>query len=229
MAEYTSSDHGLPGRHQRLARVFGNWWRHIVPSDPFERHHRIIVALRVALPLAALGLVGLVIAWPQLQTREPGFILSFSKIANYDDRIRMVHPRYAGIDSKNQPFVITADVATQTRGDDRKVSLEGLEADITLADGTWLNLQATTGTYRPRKEVLVLNDKVRIYTGRGLEFETEVARVDLRRGEAASDAPVQGHGPFGTFKADRLYIEDSGRRLRFEGGVRVTILPGGPS
>ncbi len=227
MADYSPSEHSPADRPRRPADLLRLWWQRVVPPDPFERHHRIILVLRVILPLAALALTGLVIAWPRLQTREPGFILSFSEIANYDDRIRMVRPRYAGIDSKNRPFVITADVATQTRGDDSEVSLEGLEADITLADGTWLNLQALTGAYRPRDEILTLRDKVHIFTDRGLEFETAVARVDLRRGEAISEAPVRGQGPFGTFQANRLYIEDSGQRLRFEGGVKATILPGG--
>lgn len=187
---------------------------------------RTVTTLRVLLPVATLALVAMLLAWPTFRVGEAGFMLSFSDLTGYDDTVRMVSPRYVGTDSRNQPFVITADAAIQTEADADEVTLEGLSADITLVDGSWLSVGASTGVFRPDDETLSVSGGVSIYSDLGYEFHIESAAIDLAQGLARGDERVRGQGPLGLFQAESFEADLETGLILLRGGVKATIYPG---
>src|SRR5690606_34581276 len=115
---------------------------------PTAGYSRMVFLMKVLLPSIAVVLVGLVLAWPELISDDGRFRLNAVRIDQRDaETLRMVNPRYVGTDDRNQPFTVTADVATQSSGNADLVALDHPKADIALEDGSWVALTASDGLY----------------------------------------------------------------------------------
>jgi lipopolysaccharide export system protein LptC len=194
---------------------------------PRPAYSRFVGLMKWGLPALAGFLVVLVLAWPGVLKRNEGFQLSFSGLRGLgEEELTMLNPRFMGVDRKNQPFVITADSANQDPADPRLVTLDSVQADITLTDGSWLSLVAASGLYRQAEQTLTLEGPVSIYSDSGYELHLRRVEATLAEGVAWSDDGVEGQGPFGQLRADRMRIENQGERMFFEGRVRLTVLPG---
>ena len=192
-----------------------------------RRRSRLMDALRILLPLLALVLVGLVLAWPQIM-RDSGGIGVPTLVpgdAGQPDMLRMDSPRYVGQTSSERPYEVTARAASLDPLQANIVHLDQPSADIALADDGKVRLMAETGTYDRDTERLVLDGGIEVVTSSGYRFVTPSARVNLAQGLVRGWQSIQGDGPAGKLSASRFEIQDAGDVLRFDGRVRVTVLP----
>lgn len=196
-------------------------------------YSRFVGMMKVLLPVGAVILVALVIAWPYLQPTDGRFRIGFSSlVATQAERPNIVNPRLLGTDEKDQPFSITADLAKDfyLRQDfwgktSTPVELEMPKADITLKDGSWLVLTANTGLLTPKTKMLELSGAVNLFHDSGYELRTAHAMIDLEKGSAVSDRPVDGQGPFGNINAEGLRLTDKGKDIVFTGKARLVLYP----
>ncbi len=187
-----------------------------------KRYSLTVRFLRLFLPLAAAGLIGLLVAWPRLEnTLAP--LPEGALVPETVGRNELVDPRFESMDEKNQPFTITAKRAVQSARDPAVILLESPMADITLTDGTWLAAEASRGAYRQNAERLLLQGKVRLFHDQGYEMTTEKLLVNLQDREAWSDADIYGQGPAGTLTASGMQAEAGSERLIFTGPVTLTL------
>ena len=192
------------------------------------RRSRFVGLMKLVLPLSALILVAVVVVWSGSGDRDNGFRLSFSPDgADGRPSPGMINARYVGTDRNDRPFTITADRAVQVADDPDAVNLETLQADITLDDGSWLALTASSGVYRRQARTLRLEGPVDVFSDNGFHFNAEDAEIDLASGTIESDRPVRGQGPLGILNANAFRAVDAGRRLFFMGAVKLVVLPGG--
>ena len=191
------------------------------------RHARLVGILKIGLPLAALGIVIVLVTWPYVTDRvASGLRLTFTEIgADADGTVTMTNARYLGTDRQGQPFTITADSAAQNPADPDRVVMTRLSGDISLNDGSWLSLSADQGVYRQESRVLDLEGAVSLYADSGYELFTEAARLDIAAETASGDAPVQGQGPLGHLDAQGFRVTEGGDRLVFLGPVALTLYP----
>jgi lipopolysaccharide export system protein LptC len=191
------------------------------------RYSRFVGMMKFLLPAFAVVLIGLVVAWPQLDPGGGGFRVGYSAIGPADiENPRMVAARYTGIDAADRPFAVTADTATQIAADSPLVDLDNPQADVTLANGSWVALSALTGTYNQKTHDLELRQQVNLFHDAGYEFHTPSAHIDLKEASAHGDAPVEGQGPFGHITADGFRVLDRGKTVIFTGQARMVIHPG---
>lgn len=190
-------------------------------------YSRFVVMMKVLLPVIALLLIGLVVAWPYLKLSDTRFSIGFTalKVGNVEDPA-MINPRFLGVDKEQQTFSITADIAKNLLNAERSVELEMPKADISLEDGTWLVVTAKSGTYVRQNETLTLNQSVNLFHDSGYEFRTESADIELTTGVASGSLPIEGHGPFGKLKAEGFRLVDKGKTIYFTGKSKLTIYPG---
>ena len=191
------------------------------------RRGRFVGLIKYSLVGLALSLIVLVVVWPGLMAGGEGFNLSFAKLGPEDFQLRMVNARYMGTDARDRPFVITAESAVQNPSDPWRVALKRLQADITMQDGTWLSLSASSGHYYQRQQRLRLEGGIAIFSDLGYELQAEDVEIDLKAGRAASALPIRGQGPFGLLGAQNFEITEFGDVIRFGGGVKMTLYPGG--
>ncbi|MEQ8640794.1 MAG: LPS export ABC transporter periplasmic protein LptC [Alphaproteobacteria bacterium] len=205
---------GRRGRRARFVSAYSRW----------------VTLLRIALPLAALGLLALIIAWPGIQPSVERFrVGATDAIGALFEEPRMANARYLGRDAKRRPFVVTAASAVQQpETSETLVMLERPAADITLEDGAWLAILADSGVYRENTEQLDLAGNVTLFHDQGYEMKTEAARIDLAAGTASGDAPVVAHGPAGVLHAQGFRMDDFGGGIHFTGAATLTLLQAAP-
>jgi len=191
-------------------------------------YSRFVSMMKVGLPIIALLVVVMVLAWPRLKTSTESFPISFSSLGEDEDGATgMVNARFVGTDGENRPYVITASTASQSNASGDVITLNMLQADMTLRSGTWLTMTADKGRYYRVADRLELVGPVDVFSDLGYEFHTGDTTIDLAASVADSPHPVSGQGPFGVISARSFRMTDKGRRLLFEGEVKLTIDPTG--
>ncbi|HCO89933.1 MAG TPA: LPS export ABC transporter periplasmic protein LptC [Alphaproteobacteria bacterium] len=190
-----------------------------------NRRSRRIRILKVLLPLTAVALLIGIIAWPGIISTDANFALTYANISTVNDDLRMISPRFTGSDAQNRRYIITADMATQQESDRELVTLDILQADIAMADGSWIAVSAATGEFHTGRQTLLLEGRIDAYSDLGYEFHAKTAAIDLNEGSLTSDLPVQGQGPLGQLSANGIRVSERGQNMLFIGGVKVTIFP----
>jgi lipopolysaccharide export system protein LptC len=191
-----------------------------------SRHGRLARFARIVLPLAALGLVGLIVAWSRIDTTIDRIPMSEIEPASEEmDTATMENVRFAGVDAQNRSFNITAARAVQSADDNNHIHLRQPKADIVLSSGAKVAIRSDTGGLQRDAEILDLVGKVTVTQDQAYEFHTETARIDLNKRTAVGDATVNGRGPQGEIQAEGFEILDGGARVIFRGRSRVLFQP----
>jgi len=195
-----------------------------------RRRSRLIDSLRILLPVLALVLVGLVVAWPQIKQGTSGIAVPVFWSGNEEqpDMLSMASPRYAGQTKRDRPYHVTAQSASVDPLESNTVHLDRPAAEIGLGNDGDIRMTALTGIYDRDTDKLLLDGGIEVVTSSGYRFATPSARVNLAQGRIHGPEPIEGDGPSGTLSADRFEIKDAGDVLRFEGRVKVTVLPPAP-
>ena len=191
-------------------------------------YSRFVGWMKFVLPLAAVALIALMVGWPEIDGDSDGFRLSIADLApDADGNLGITRARFAGTDRFDRPFLVTAEYATQDANGFDVFALETLQADLTLANGTWVTISAATGRFERSARILELAGPISVFTDVGYEIHADQARLDLEQGTVVSDGPVQGHGPIGAITAALgVTFSSSAGILIFTGDVHVTINPG---
>lgn len=188
------------------------------------RYTRFVLFSKFFLVVFAGGLILLLVAIPLINSGDQGMRIVFSSAKNGEVLTpQMIKPRYQGTDSRNQPFTITADLATQLP--DGRVEMTALNADVMMQSGAWMALSANRGFYRMDQKTLAMSGEVRLFYDQGYEFRSEEAMIDMERKTAQGDKPVTGQGPMGVLKAGGFRVHDGGARMEFTKPVHLTLYP----
>jgi len=178
------------------------------------------------LPVLALGLLGAVVFWPEIEGNEDRSRVSFRRtVQPRAEALRVVNPRYQGVDEMNRPFTITAR-AGQQEGAAEILNLEEPRGDMTMSDGAWIYVQSRDGRYDKPAGRLDLAGEVTIYHDNGTRLLTEAATVEMEAGIASGDTPVAVQGGFGTLTAEGFRIRDRGAVVIVTGNAHA-VLEGG--
>ncbi len=187
------------------------------------RRRWLIRATKWLLPVGALLLLSAIALWPEIEGTEERARLSFRRMSQVGaDVIRVVAPRYQGVDSQNRAFDVTADVAMQP-SQDAPIALEEPRGDIFLSGGAWMMVESTEGLYDRGAEVLNLTGDVRLWHDNGTTMRTTVATVQVKQGSAQGDQPVAAQGAFGTIVGEGFRLEDGGKLVIFTGRTRAML------
>lgn len=199
------------------------------PAGPRRRsrYSRFVRLSRILLPALGAGLILLVLVWSQLTGVGGDSRIGYSGIIRDDvDALRMVSPRFTGVDGEGKPFRVEADEATQPAVDSPEVTLKVIRADMTASDGTWLAIRAKSGTFNRDDERLELEGQVEVIAETGYAMQTEHVAADLDSGTIRGDHAVVAHGPVGTIDAAGFTVRREHETITFDGPVRVTGYPG---
>lgn len=187
-------------------------------------HRRRVVLLKAVLPLTALAVLAMVLAWPSLNGPRGEFRLDYAtsqgQLTNHDE---MIKPRFVGVDQDDQPFAVTAETAMRASDDSNDIFLVMPEADITLQDGQWMTVRADQGRYNPEAQIIELDGAVSLFTDRGFEMHTESAVLDLHAGVAKGALPVAGQGSWGLLKAVGFQYRQADSAFLFTGRPTLTV------
>ncbi|MGH7098764.1 MAG: LPS export ABC transporter periplasmic protein LptC, partial [Stellaceae bacterium] len=189
-------------------------------GDPYSRR---VARLKLLLPAVGLALLLLVAAWPRLAALFESVRVGLAAIDLREAReLKMVDPRYAGLDRQNRPYVLTAAIARQVPDHTDLVSLTRPHAAMMPRHGRVV-ITAATGVYQSQAKLLDLFRQVVITRGDGTRFLTDGAHVDFTDDSAEGHDPVSGRGPWGTVEAQGFRILDKGAQVIFTGRSHLML------
>jgi lipopolysaccharide export system protein LptC len=202
-----------------------------------DRYSRRVALLKRMLPALGLALLVLVALWPQLGPLLESVGLGLPVIDLREAReLRMLNPRYAGVDRFNRPYVVTAAIGRQVPNRDDLMSLEAPKAELVLRHGASVVVTAATAIYQSQAQLLDLFENVNLVHENGTRFVTQSAHVDVSASTAEGHDPVVGHGPSGDLAAQGFRILDKGDTVIFTGdshlllkGTKPTASPATPA
>src|SRR5689334_6073386 len=145
-----------------------------------DGHSRRVALLKRALPVLGMALLALVTVWPRLVPWLDSVRFGLSVIDLREAReLRMVNPRYAGVDRFNRPYVVTSAVGRQAPSRDDLMSLERPRAEMTMHNGALVVVTAATAMYQSQAQLLDLFGAVELAHEDGTRFVTTTAHVDV--------------------------------------------------
>ncbi len=185
------------------------------------RRRLLINASKFLLPAVALLLLSSIALWPEFNRAADGARLAFRGLGATIDGARLTNAHYHGVDDRGRPYTVTAATATQD-GDDR-VNLTIPDADMTLENGTWINVKSKQGVFMRKDNQLDLSRDVVLYRDDGTTMTTASATVAVKEGAASGASPTHVEGPFGTLDAAGFTTVDKGAAIQFWGPARVEM------
>jgi lipopolysaccharide export system protein LptC len=192
---------------------------------PGSAHDRIVRWSKILLPSAVGVLIAVLMLAPLDKHGDVSFILDKKKVANAPERMRVETARYVGADDKGQRFEITANRAIQRSSEQPVVDIQGMFAQLALANGP-LMILANQGRYDLDSQKVDVNGPVRVVGPDGYRLETRDVRVDLKSRQLASSGPVAGQMRLGQFQAGTLQADLGTRTVVLGGGARLKIVQG---
>ena len=192
---------------------------------PGGAHDRLVGWTKVALPSAVGILIAILALAPLDRSGDVSFILDKKKVANAPERMRVEAARYVGTDDKGQRFEVSAKRAVQPSSDVPVVDIEGIFAELALAQGP-LQLAAAAGRYNIDKQQIMVSGPIEVVGPDGFNLQTRDVLVDFRSRKVASEGPVSGRLALGPFSAGGLKADLGERSVTLDGGARLKIEQG---
>jgi lipopolysaccharide export system protein LptC len=193
-------------------------------SGIHHRYTRMVGTLRLVLPALAAILLGLVVAWPKLTSNDDRFQLGFSQLSPSSvQNLSMVNARFQGLNRRNQPFTLTADVATEDEPGSGLIVLDAPKGDFLTSGGKGVYVEARRGFYRQKDQMLDLEGEVALFHEDGYELHTQKATVDLRTSDVVGTVPVTGNGPQGRIDGTGFRMREKGTRIEVTGQSKLKL------
>src|SRR4051794_1148730 len=192
---------------------------------PGSAHDRLVRWSKVALPSAVGVLVAVLMLAPLDKNGDVSFILDKKKVENAPERMRVEAARYTGTDNKGQHFVMIANRAIQRSSDVPLVDINGMFAQLALAQGPMM-IAANQGRYNIDTQRVAIDGPVRVAGPDGYRLATRDVTVDLKQRQLASAGPVSGQMRLGQFQAGHLHANLGDRTVVLDGGARLKIVQG---
>jgi lipopolysaccharide export system protein LptC len=186
---------------------------------------RLVRVVKYVLPVLALALLSSIALWPEIsRTIERGRV-TWHRLTSIDPSSGMMKkPRYRGYDGQNQPYTVVADTAQRVSPE--RFNLRMPRGDLTMKNGTWLQVRGKRGTYFQHPGLLDLYQDVMLYRQDGTIMTSSTATVDMHGGAVTSDQYTHAEGPFGQLDAQGFTLLDKGNIVQFHGPAKL-VLNGG--
>ncbi len=143
-------------------------------------------------------------------------------------KITMESPHMSGFTPDQRPYEVWAKTATQDLTDPDRVELKTLRAKILQEDRSTVTLEARTGLFDTKAQLLDLRKDIFLQSSTGYEARLSQALLDIGKGTVTSEEPVDVKLLNGTLTADRLRITEKGELVRFEGHVKMNLIMDSP-
>lgn len=197
-------------------------------TDSFKkakRHSTLVRALRVALPLVSLAVVGIA-SVTLLKVSDLGSHLPEFKVPDIlPDNLTMDDPHYEGFGKDGSSYTIAAKTAQQDLRNTSLIKLNGITGLLTEADKGKTELVAAHGVFDRTANVLELEEAIGITSDKGLKAKLTRATVLAKEGLVTSQEPVSVEFPGGSVQANSLTLRQKTREVTFVDAVKARLQP----
>lgn len=196
-----------------------------------DTRSRVMAWLKIALPLAALGLLSVLflLSRPAAPPTTPEWLERRGETAGDGERVS--GPAFAAMTEDGTDLMLTARSARPAPEASGRAIAEALRATARLPGGSEIRLNARSAVLDEAASEAQLSGGVELSSSTGYALETERLSLGFDRLRMESAGPVTGRAPAGRVTAGRLLVEgatqDRGARLLFTEGVKLLYDPRG--
>lgn len=216
----TEPDEPKEIRAERLSRLIRSEQK---PATQNATYTRFVKAMRFALPAVALIIVVIVMAWPKMEVGITPVTPDNVGKNQQATQNELINPRFEGVDSKNNPYALTATRAIQSQQNPDMLLLDMPVGDVDLGNQEKLIVTARKGNYRQNAGVLFLEGDVKLKHSTGYDMDTERLLLDTKARETRTDQPVKIVGPAGTIDATGLEARNVEGLVIFTGPAKLVL------
>ena len=189
-------------------------------------HSRIVMILKVTLPLVALAILSSLFLFSREIDPEDAIPYADVEIADRLAQPRMTGAGFSTVTSDGATLTLAADEATPSEGGGR---VTGLKGELSTADGFRAEISAGSGQLDNNAGTVVLDAGVRLETSTGYEVTTDRLTLGTDRSFMESGGAVLATAPIGQLEAGGLRMDVTGdgktHLLVFNKGVRLIYQP----
>ncbi len=190
-----------------------------------RRHTRFVKFLRVTLPGAAAGIVGLYFL---LILDTTGMIANLPRLEVpriIPENLTMDNPSYEGYNKDGGRYTVHAKTAVQDLVNTDFVRLNGITGDLIDAKKSKTRLTALAGEYDTKNNRLELSGGIDIVAESGLKAKLSRATILTNDNVIFSKEPVLVEMPTGTIRSNEMRILNKSREIAFIDDVRAHLVP----
>jgi lipopolysaccharide export system protein LptC len=171
-----------------------------------DSYSRLIVWLKIGLPLIALGILSTLFFLaraPNIERAIPYAEVDLEALAREP---RITEPDFSGVTPDGVAISLKARSAQPDPDDPSRFLANGMEGEVEATDGSRLRMSSVGGVVDTGAGTALLSGDVLVETSTGYAVRTEelVARLNSTRTE--STGPVDVMAPFGHMTAGRLIV-----------------------
>ncbi|MEP6869630.1 MAG: LPS export ABC transporter periplasmic protein LptC [Novosphingobium sp.] len=192
---------------------------------PGGSHDRLVRFLGVVLPAGVGAILAVMLIAPLFPRGEVSFLLDRNKVALAQERLRLDHAMYRGLDNRGRPFSVTAGSAVQHTAKVPVVKMSDLSARLLLSDGP-AELYAPDGAFHYDTNTVDVRGPVDFRAAQGYRMTTSNVTIDLKQQHVTGLGGVAGALPAGTFSANRFDADLDERTVTLSGRARLRMEPG---
>lgn len=138
---------------------------------------------------------------------------------------RIEKPKFYGLDNKNQPYTILADIGEQQ--DKNNLTLSEVYSDIKLSDKSFITMTSKTAKLALDKNELDLDGDIKINVDSSYTILTDKAKVFYKNRDAEGENGVEVQSNKGHITADTFKTINSYDEIIFKKNVKTTLYSSG--
>ena len=195
-----------------------------------DRYSRIVLWLKVVLPLLALGILSTLFF--VAETLDPEAAIPYADV-DVEKILReqgVTRPTFGGVTSGGATIALFADEVRPTAEQQDRLIARTMEASIDLPSGTRITIDSATGIVDATAQMATLQDGARLESSLGYVVETEKIIASLSNTSVVAPGNIRADGPAGQLTAGRMELTrtetpEPAYLLVFKNGVRLVYTP----
>lgn len=193
-------------------------------------YSRLVVWLKLLLPLAALGLLASLFLLARTIDPTRAVATADRDVEGLARALQIGAPDFAGVTHDGSALRVTARLARPQGGEGGRLAAEQINVTLDTPGGEHFAMTARTAVIDRSGGQAVFDGDVVLTSSSGYVLRTKSLTVALRETRLETSAAVRGAGPVGTIEAGGLTVRpanggDKAYVLVFNGGVKLVYGP----
>lgn len=196
-----------------------------------DRYSRLVLWLKVALPLAALAILSTLFF--VAETLDPDAAIPYAKV-DVERILReqgVTKPTFGGVTADGVAISLSAQSVRPGDQDRNRLIGQQLAASLDLTDGGQITIESPEGIVDVTTEEAILQGGARLQSSTGYLVETARITASIAHASILADSTITAMGPAGQITAGRMELVRIDKlqpsyHLVFTQGVRLNYRPG---
>jgi len=189
-----------------------------------RRHSLKVRALRIALPVCALGTVASYLLMLNTYSKIGPGRLNVGQVELTADDLTMKNPSYFGVTKDGGRYQVRAKRAVvEFSRQQAPIKLIDVDGDLLREDNVTTKLKAKHGLLDNANNQLELYDGIEIDTSNGMMARLSRATITMKDHRVVSKEPVTANTPTGSLRAASMNLRTDTQEAQFQGEVAVRL------